>query len=146
MKLQHSIHQNIALNIGAKNVYNRYEKGKPKDRTTVTYAFSASVDHVQPLIIFKDSTSTLQEIAYARSQGEITNFFKNISINKQNISINKKHSSRSYHWVQRPIFEPNKFLFDKTSAKRMFLSTRKWTKNWPKKIHTSNPNTQTKYK
>lgn len=49
---------------GSKNVY-RVEKAKPKDRTTVTYAFSAAGDHAEPLLTFKDSVSTLQEIAYA---------------------------------------------------------------------------------
>lgn len=49
---------------GAKNVYRR-EQGKPKDNTTVTYAFSAAGDYVEPLLTFKNSISTLADIAFA---------------------------------------------------------------------------------
>lgn len=49
---------------GAKRV-SRREMGPPKANTTVTYAFSASGDHVDPLITLKDSNSSVAEIAFA---------------------------------------------------------------------------------
>lgn len=49
---------------GAKRV-SRREMGAPKDNTTVTYAFSAAGDHVEPLITLKNSSSSVAEIAFA---------------------------------------------------------------------------------
>lgn len=49
---------------GAKRV-SRKEMGPPKDKTTVTYAFSAAGDYVEPLITLKDSSSSVAEVAYA---------------------------------------------------------------------------------
>ncbi|KAJ6648201.1 hypothetical protein Bhyg_03428, partial [Pseudolycoriella hygida] len=48
---------------GAKRV-SRREMGPPKANTTVTYAFSAAGDYVEPLITLKDSVSTEAEIAF----------------------------------------------------------------------------------
>lgn len=49
---------------GAKRV-SRREMGPPKANTTVTYAFSAAGDYVEPLITLKDSNSSVAEIAFA---------------------------------------------------------------------------------
>lgn len=49
---------------GSKNVHRR-EQGPPKTNTTVTYAFSAAGESVEPLITLKDSISTIAEIAFA---------------------------------------------------------------------------------
>lgn len=49
---------------GVKRV-SRREMGPPKANTTVTYAFSAAGDHVDPLITLKDSNSSIAEIAFA---------------------------------------------------------------------------------
>lgn len=49
---------------GVKRV-SRREMGPPKANTTVTYAFSASGDYVEPLITLKDSNSSVAEIAFA---------------------------------------------------------------------------------
>lgn len=49
---------------GTKSV-SRREMGPPKDNTTVTYAFSAAGDFVEPLITLKDSNSSIAEIAFA---------------------------------------------------------------------------------
>lgn len=49
---------------GAKRV-SRREMGPPKANTTVTYAFSASGDFVEPLITLKDSNSSVAEIAFS---------------------------------------------------------------------------------
>ncbi len=49
---------------GMKRV-SRREMGPPKSNTTVTYAFSAAGDHVEPLITLKDSNSSVAEIAFA---------------------------------------------------------------------------------
>ncbi|KAJ6639201.1 hypothetical protein Bhyg_11943 [Pseudolycoriella hygida] len=43
----------------------RREMGPPKANTTVTYAFSAAGDYVEPLITLKDSSSSVAEIAFA---------------------------------------------------------------------------------
>lgn len=49
---------------GQKRV-SRREMGPPKDNTTVTYAFSAAGDYVEPLITLKNSNSSVAEIAFA---------------------------------------------------------------------------------
>lgn len=49
---------------GVKRV-SRREMGPPKANTTVTYAFSAAGDYVEPLITLKDSNSSVAEIAFA---------------------------------------------------------------------------------
>lgn len=49
---------------GTKRVHRR-EMGNPKENTTVTYAFSAAGDHVEPLITLKDSNSSIAEISFA---------------------------------------------------------------------------------
>lgn len=58
------IPKKVVARRGAKRV-SRREMGPPKDNTTVTYAFSASGDYVEPLITLKDSNSSVAEIAFA---------------------------------------------------------------------------------
>lgn len=58
------IPKKVVARKGAKRV-SRREMGPPKANTTVTYAFSAAGDSVDPLITLKDSNSSVAEIAYA---------------------------------------------------------------------------------
>lgn len=58
------IPKKVVARRGVKRV-SRREMGPPKDNTTVTYAFSAAGDYVEPLITLKDSNSSVAEIAFA---------------------------------------------------------------------------------
>jgi transposase-like protein len=49
---------------GTKTVHN-VERGKPKHMVTVTYAVAADGKYMEPLITFKNSLSSLTQIAYA---------------------------------------------------------------------------------
>lgn len=58
------IPKKVVARKGAKRV-SRREMGPPKDNTTVTYAFSADGDYVEPLITLKDSNASVAEIAFS---------------------------------------------------------------------------------
>lgn len=58
------IPKKVVARRGAKRV-SRREMGPPKANTTVTYAFSAAGNYVEPLITLKDSNSSVAEIAFA---------------------------------------------------------------------------------
>lgn len=58
------IPKKVVARRGVKRV-SRREMGPPKANTTVTYAFSAAGDHVEPLITLNDISSTVAEIAFA---------------------------------------------------------------------------------
>lgn len=58
------IPKKVVARRGVKRV-SRREMGPPKANTTVTYAFSAAGDYVEPLITLKDSNSSVAEIAFA---------------------------------------------------------------------------------
>lgn len=72
------ISKKVLARKGSKNVHRR-ERGAPKDNTTVTYAFSADGDHIEPLITFKNSTSSLADICYALGGTFIHSFSRILS-------------------------------------------------------------------
>lgn len=67
------IPRKVVARRGAKRV-SRREMGPPKSNTTVTYAFSAAGDYVEPLITLKDSNSSVAEIAFALGCKYSSNF------------------------------------------------------------------------